>query len=39
MEKQKILPDMLTAILKGKSVDQAAKEADAAIDQLINKAG
>ncbi|CAN3982686.1 hypothetical protein KPATCC21470_5380 [Kitasatospora purpeofusca] len=39
VEKQKILPDMLTAILKGKSVDQAAKEADAAIDQLINKAG
>lgn len=29
---------MLTAILKGKSVDQATKEADAAIDQLINKA-
>ncbi|MEV0535027.1 extracellular solute-binding protein [Kitasatospora sp. NPDC050463] len=38
IEKQKILPDMLTAILKGgKPVDQAAKEADAAIDQLINK--
>ncbi|MFI6152332.1 extracellular solute-binding protein [Kitasatospora sp. NPDC051170] len=37
VEKQKILPDMLTAILKGKSVDQATKEADAAIDQLINK--
>ncbi|MFJ9696484.1 extracellular solute-binding protein [Kitasatospora sp. NPDC101183] len=36
VEKQKILPDMLTAILKGKSVDQATKEADAAIDQLIN---
>ncbi|MEU1505003.1 extracellular solute-binding protein [Kitasatospora sp. NPDC005748] len=40
IEKQKILPDMLTAILKGnKPVDQAAKEADAAIDQLINKQG
>ncbi|MET8699987.1 extracellular solute-binding protein [Kitasatospora sp. NPDC004723] len=39
VEKQKILPDMLTAILKGKPVDQATKEADAAIDQLINKAG
>ncbi|MEV6976645.1 sugar transporter [Kitasatospora sp. NPDC093806] len=39
VEKQKILPDMLTAILKGKSVDQATKDADAAIDQLINKAG
>ncbi|MFI6110185.1 extracellular solute-binding protein [Kitasatospora sp. NPDC051164] len=38
VEKQKIIPDMLTAILKGKSVDQATKEADAAIDQLINKA-
>ncbi|MGA5818862.1 sugar transporter [Kitasatospora sp. NPDC094028] len=36
VEKQKILPDMLAAILKGKSVDQATKEADAAIDQLIN---
>ncbi|MFJ2187522.1 extracellular solute-binding protein [Kitasatospora sp. NPDC087861] len=36
IEKQKILPDMLSAILKGKSVDQATKEADAAIDQLIN---
>ncbi|MFF7455994.1 extracellular solute-binding protein [Kitasatospora sp. NPDC008115] len=39
VEKQKILPDMLTAILRGKPVDQATKEADAAIDQLINKAG
>ncbi|MFI6844796.1 extracellular solute-binding protein [Kitasatospora sp. NBC_00085] len=40
IEKQKILPDMLTAILKNnKPVDQAAKEADAAIDQLINKQG
>ncbi|GAA2985115.1 sugar ABC transporter substrate-binding protein [Streptomyces lactacystinicus] len=38
VEKQKVIPDMLTAILKGKSVDQATKEADAAIDQLINKA-
>ncbi|MEV7355926.1 MULTISPECIES: extracellular solute-binding protein [unclassified Kitasatospora] len=38
IEKQKILPDMLTGILKGKSVDQATKDADAAIDQLINKA-
>nr|WP_234322670.1 extracellular solute-binding protein [Streptomyces sp. NRRL S-350] len=37
VEKQKVIPDMLTAILKGKSVDQATKEADAAIDQLINK--
>ncbi|MFD7452346.1 extracellular solute-binding protein [Kitasatospora sp. NPDC059827] len=36
VEKQKIIPDMLTAILKGKSVDQATKDADAAIDQLIN---
>ncbi|MFB7612926.1 extracellular solute-binding protein [Kitasatospora sp. NPDC056181] len=40
IEKQKILPDMLTAILKNnKPVEQAAKEADAAIDQLINKQG
>ncbi|MEV7021595.1 extracellular solute-binding protein [Kitasatospora sp. NPDC093558] len=38
VEKQKIIPDMLTAILKGKPVDQATKDADAAIDQLINKA-
>ncbi|MEV7777277.1 extracellular solute-binding protein [Kitasatospora sp. NPDC088351] len=37
VEKQKILPEMLNAIIKGKSVDQATKEADAAIDQLINK--
>ena len=36
VEKQKIIPDMLTAILKGKSVDQATKDADTAIDQLIN---
>ncbi|MEE1784810.1 extracellular solute-binding protein [Streptomyces sp. SP17BM10] len=36
VEKQKIIPDMLAAILKGKSVDQATKDADAAIDQLIN---
>ncbi|MER6303549.1 extracellular solute-binding protein [Kitasatospora sp. NPDC001539] len=38
VEKQKIIPDMLAAILKGKSVDQATKDADAAIDQLINNA-
>ncbi|MFD8701323.1 extracellular solute-binding protein [Kitasatospora sp. NPDC059648] len=37
VEKQKIIPGMLTAILRGKSVDQATKDADAAIDQLINK--
>jgi N,N'-diacetylchitobiose transport system substrate-binding protein len=36
VEKQKIIPDMLTSILKGKSVEQATKDADAAIDQLIN---
>ncbi|MGW4892237.1 extracellular solute-binding protein [Kitasatospora sp. NPDC004240] len=36
IEKKKILPDMLIAILRGKSVDQATKEADAQIDQLIN---
>ncbi|MFJ3789144.1 sugar transporter [Kitasatospora sp. NPDC090091] len=40
IEKQKVLPDMLTAILKNnKPIDQATKDADAAIDQLINKAG
>ncbi|MGW6915151.1 extracellular solute-binding protein [Kitasatospora sp. NPDC054939] len=36
IEKKKVLADMLTSILRGKSVDQATKDADAQIDQLIN---
>ncbi|WP_371479595.1 extracellular solute-binding protein [Kitasatospora sp. NBC_00315] len=37
IEKQNVLVDMLNSIMGGKSVDQATKEADAQIDQLINK--
>ncbi|MER8183660.1 extracellular solute-binding protein [Kitasatospora sp. NPDC094015] len=36
VEKQNILVTMLTDILKGKSVEDATKTADAQIDQLIN---
>ncbi|GAA4864053.1 extracellular solute-binding protein [Kitasatospora terrestris] len=36
IEKQNVLVSMLNDILKGKSVDEATKEADARIDQLIN---
>ncbi|GAA2124333.1 sugar ABC transporter substrate-binding protein [Kitasatospora saccharophila] len=39
IEKQNILPNMLNAIFSGKTVEQATKEADAEIDQLINKQG
>lgn len=37
VEKQNILADMLTAVFKGEPVEQAAREADARIDQLINR--
>ncbi|GAA2752237.1 sugar transporter [Kitasatospora cinereorecta] len=36
VEKQNVLVNMLGDILKGRSVDEATKDADAAIDQLIN---
>ncbi|MEV4556057.1 extracellular solute-binding protein [Kitasatospora sp. NPDC049285] len=36
IEKQNILVNMLNDIFKGKSVDDATKDADAQIDQLIN---
>ncbi|MFD8480252.1 sugar transporter [Kitasatospora sp. NPDC059673] len=36
VEKQNVLVNMLDAIFKGKSVEDATKEADAQIDQLIN---
>ncbi|MET9616221.1 extracellular solute-binding protein [Kitasatospora indigofera] len=36
IEKQNVLVNMLNSIFKGKSVDQATKEADALINQLIN---
>ncbi|MFD7736497.1 extracellular solute-binding protein [Kitasatospora phosalacinea] len=36
VEKQNILVNMLNAIFAGKSVEDATKEADAQIDQLIN---
>lgn len=36
IEKQNILVSMLNAIFAGKSVDEATKDADAQIDQLIN---
>ncbi|MFB7662937.1 sugar transporter [Kitasatospora sp. NPDC056138] len=36
VEKQNVLVDMLDGILGGKSVDAATKDADAAIDKLIN---
>ncbi|BAJ30717.1 MULTISPECIES: extracellular solute-binding protein [Kitasatospora] len=39
IEKQNVLVNMLNAIFAGKSVDQATKEADAQIDELINNAG
>jgi N,N'-diacetylchitobiose transport system substrate-binding protein len=37
VEKQNVLVRMLNGILGGKSVDAATREADAAIDKLINK--
>ncbi|MFE2350475.1 extracellular solute-binding protein [Kitasatospora cineracea] len=36
VEKQNILVNMLNAVFAGKSVDEATKEADAQIDELIN---
>ncbi|KDN83426.1 extracellular solute-binding protein [Kitasatospora cheerisanensis] len=36
VEKQNVLVNMLDSIFKGKSVDEATKDADAQIDQLIN---
>ena len=37
VEKQNVLPDMLVSILNGqKSVDQATKDADSTIEQLLN---
>ncbi|MFC8723083.1 extracellular solute-binding protein [Kitasatospora sp. NPDC057198] len=39
IEKQGILPNMLNAIFSGKSVEEATKEADAEMDQLINNQG
>ncbi|QKW21498.1 extracellular solute-binding protein [Kitasatospora sp. NA04385] len=39
IEKQNILTNMLNAIFAGKSVEDATKEADAQMDQLINDAG
>ncbi|RAJ41359.1 N,N'-diacetylchitobiose transport system substrate-binding protein [Kitasatospora sp. SolWspMP-SS2h] len=39
IEKQNVLVDMLNAVFAGKSVEEATKEADARIDQLINNPG
>ncbi len=37
IEKEEVLKNMLLQIIKGDSVEKAAKAADAKIDELINK--